>query len=278
MSNKLKVLHEHGKLMPDDKVIIKKGQHRGRIMAYVHGTNIPLWEEAKENKVIVSGSAFTALKHFKELTLPVRTPSYNTALGLDEIRSTTSQQERNDNFVCLWAVGTDGCGPENSQVYDVDYSKWIAPQDLVPFRYQLTNNDLAADKREVYFGRKEIPSSDRIAYYFKGFDTIPVFKQQYIDGTPIDENIYISDNTMDVESYVEIKMSVLRSDCRDFFIATTGINDARINSISLLTAIPVTINGFTYYQSIRPLTKLHFPNEALIDLTKGIDFIYQIFY
>ena len=73
-------------------------------------------------------------------------------------------------------------------------------------------------------------------------------------------------------------MSVLRSYCRDYFIATTGINDARINTISLLTAIPKTVNGFTYYQNIRPLTKLNFPNEELIDLTKGIDFIYQIFY
>lgn len=278
MTNKLKILHESGKILNHENLEIKKGQHRGRIMAYVHGTDIPLWEEAKENKVILPGSAFTAMKHFKDIHIPVKTPTYNAALGLDEIRSVTDREERLENFIYLWAVGRDGCGPEDSQVYDVDYSKWIAPQDLVPFRYQVGNNDLASDKRDLYFGRKDIPEADRIAYYFKAFDTEAVFRQQYIDGTPIDENIYISDNTMDVESYVELKMSVLRADCRDFFIATTGINDAKINSISLLTAVPMTINGYTYYQNIRPLTKLHFPNEPLIDLTKGIDFIYQIFY
>lgn len=275
MSNKLKILHDHGKL--NEQLDIFQGcQHKGRVIAYVHGTDIPLFEEW--NKVILPGSAFTAMKHFKDLHIPVKTPTYNTSLGLDEIRSISDTQERLENYVYLFAVGRGGCGPENSQVFDVDYSKWIAPQDLVPFRYQVGNNDLASDKRGLYFGRKDMPEADRIAYYFKGFDTAPVFKQQYVDGTQIDENVYISDNTMDIESYVEIKMSVTRSDCRDYFIATTGINDAEINTISLLTGIPVLVNGYTYYQNIRPLTKLNFPNEPLIDLTKGIDFIYQIFY
>lgn len=275
MSNKLKILHEGYK--NKDNVEIIRGQQKGRVIAYVHGTDTPLWEKWVPNKVILPGSAFTAMKHFKDLHIPVKTPSYNIALGLDEIVSITDKEEK-DSHVFLWAVGVDGCGPEDSQVYDVNYSKWIAPQDLVPFRYELSNHDLSAEKRELYFGRKEQPENDRIAYYFKAFDTEPVFKQQYIDGTPIDENVYISDNTMDIESYVEIKMSILRSDCRDFFIATTGINDARVNTISLLTAYPKSLNGFTYYQNIRPLTKLNFPNETLIDLTKGIDFVYQIFY
>lgn len=278
MSNKIKVLRDDNIISKENLEKKHNGQHRGRIMAYVHGTDIPLWEEAEENKVILPGSAFTMIKHFKDIHIPVKTPIYNAALGLDEIRSVTDREERLEQYVFLWAVGVDGCGPENSQKYDVDYTKWIAPQDLVPFKYQLMNNDLSSDLRETYFGRKEIPNADRIAYYFKGFDSVSDGKQQYIDGTPIDENIYISDNTLPVESYVEIKMSLLKSDCRDFFIATTGITDARVNSISLLTAVPTMINGYTYYQNIRPLTKLNFHNEELIDLTKGIDFIYQIFY
>lgn len=276
MSNKIKVLHD-GVVKRQDEIHITRGQQKGRCMAYVHGTDIPLWEKAHENKVIVPGSAFTAAKHFAGINVPVKTPTYNTSLGLDEIVSVTDAEER-QSFVYLWAVGIGGCGPEDSQVYDVDYTKWIAPSDLIPFRYEIANHDLSSEKRGVYFGRKDLPENDRIAYYFKAFDSAPVFKQQYVDGTPIDENIYISDNTLDVESYVELKMSVLRSDCRDYFIYTTGINDARINSISLLTAFPKTINGYTYYQNIRPLTKLNFPNESLIDLTKAIDFVYQIFY
>lgn len=273
--NKHKILYD-GSRSEDTAHLKSTGQHRGHVIAYVKGTDKVLFEE--DNKVIIPGSAFTAAKHFKDLSIPVKTPTYNTALGLDNIVSITPAEEVLENYVYLFAVGIGGCGPEDSQKYDVDYTKWIAPEELVPFRYQLLNNDLSDDLRAKYFGRKEMAAADRIAYYFKAFDQDPVFKQRYIDGTPIDENIYISDNTMDVESFVELKLSITKRDCRDFFVATTGINDARINTISLLTAVPKSINGFTYYQNIRPLTKLNFNNESLIDETKGIDITYQIFY
>ena len=272
--NKQKILYDGSRA--EDDAIIQHGQHRGHVIAYVHGTDKVLFEQ--DNKVILPGSAFTATKHFKDLSIPVKTPTYNTALGLDNIVSITPTEAIVDNYVYLFAVGIAGCGPEDSQKYDVDYTKWIAPADLVPFRYQLLNNDLSDELRGKYFGRKEMAANDRIAYYFKGFEQAPVFKQRYVDGTPIDENIYISDNTMDVESFVELKLAITKRDCRDFFVATTGINDARVNTIELLTAVPKSINGFTYYQNIRPLTKLNFNNESLIDETKGIDITYQIFY
>lgn len=260
----------------DISSVLTHGVKGHAIIKVVKGTDVTMFE--KDNKVIVPGSAFTAIKHFKGLTVPVKTNTYNTALGLDNIMSVTDQEERLDQYVMLFAVGIGGCGPENSQVYDVDYTKWISPEDLIPFRYQLLANDLSETDRNKYFGRKTITAADRIAYYFKAFDTDPVFRQQYIDGTPIDNNIYISDNGMDVQSYVELKMSITTRDCRDYFLATTGINDARINTISLLTAVEKEFEGHKYYQNIRPLTKLNFNNISLIDEDVAVDIIYQIFY
>lgn len=272
----LKIFNEGMNIKNDSLKYDKNVRGHVIIQKKVNGLVIDTFE--KDNKVIVPGSAFTAMKHFKDLSIPIKTQTYNTALGLDNITSITDKEERYDQYVFLFAVGIGGCGPENSQVYDVDYTKWIQPEDLIPFKYQLTANDLSDADREKYFGRKAIPAADRIAYYFKGFDSAPVFRQQYIDGTPIDENIYISDNNMDVQSYVETKMSITTRDCRDYFVATTGINDARVNTISLLTAVPKEINGFTYYQNIRPLTKLNFNNISLIDEDVAIDIIYQLFY
>ena len=40
----------------------------------------------------------------------------------------------------------------------------------------------------------------------------------------------------------------------------------------------VQINGKEYYQDIRPLTKYNMPNEQLIELSKGLDIVYQIYY
>lgn len=248
---------------------------RGMVSAYVHGTGVPLFEK-EPNKVIVDGSMFTAMKHFNILPV-VNLKDYNTAIGLENI-DPLSPSEQMESQVVLFCVGTSGCGAEQSQVYDVDYTKWIDPTDLVPFRFQLADNDLSDEMRETYFGRKEIDALNRIAYYFKAFDTTPVMYARYVDGTPIDENIYVSENTTDVEVYVEMKMSITKEDCRDFFVATSGINDAKVNTISLLTGYPKTYNGHTYYQGVRPLTRLNFSNEPLVDLTKGIDIVYDLFY
>lgn len=248
--------------------------HDGHVVAKIHGTDITAFE--KWNKVILDGSMFTASKHF-DIIPPVNLPTYNTALNLENIIPLSPKQQL-DSLVYLFCVGTSGCGSENSQVYDVDYSKWIAPEDLVPFRYQLADNDLGSALRDKYFGRKVIDSANRIAYYFKAFDLAPTFKCQYTDGTPVDENAYISDVSVNIETYVELKMSITKDDCRDFFIANQGINAAKINTISLCTAYPLEYNGHIYYQGIRPLTRLNFPNESLIDLTKGIDITYDIFY
>lgn len=254
---------------------IHSGRPRGVVSAYVAGTNIPLFEK-RENKVICDGSMFTAMKHF-DILPPVTLPTYNTALNLENIVPLTAQEQM-DSLVCLFCVGTSGCGPEASQVFDVDYTKWIKPDELVPFRYQLADNDLSDDDRQKYFGRKEVTAMNRIAYYFKAFELDPVFKAQYVDGTPIDEHLYESDNTIDVEVFVEMKMSITRRDCRDFFIAHSGINDAKINTISLCTAYAKDYNGNVYYQNIKPITRLNFSNESLIDQTKGIDIIYDLFY
>ena len=269
--NKQLILREQEKI----KDISTFSQHEGRVIAMVKGTDKVLFDEW--NKVIISGSAFTAMKHFPNMIINDNLPSYNFAIGLDNIVSITNQEKR-DSGIVLFAVGIDGCGAENSQIYDVDYTKWIAPEHLVPFRYQLSDNDLDGLKRDLYFGRKENSTTDRIAYYFKAFNSEPVFKQQYVDGTAIDGNVYTSNNKLRAESYVELKMSIEKEDCRDFFIATTGIMDARINTISLLTAYPKIIDGYTYYQNIKPITKLNFSNIPLNDLDLGVDITYQIYY
>lgn len=253
---------------------------RGEAWGFIPGTDRLVFH--KTNKIIIPGAEFTARKHFQLTGEPV-TPTYNSKLNLEHTVVHTANDP--DSFTWLFAVGTDGCGTENSQVFDVDYKKWIMTDALVPFRYPLSTNDIGSALRANYFGRKTI--GDRIAYYFKAFDTSPTIVMQYLDGTPIDATIYDSSKTDEAETYVELRLKTTMDDCREFFVATSSINDARINTISLLTAWPKTISetpeggtatNYTYYQDIRPLTKLNIPNEALIDLTKGLDIVYHIYY
>lgn len=254
----------------------KAGFQKTDIKLYNHETGELIFEGS--NKVIVSGSAFTAAKHFN-IKPPILTPSYNQILKLDNTVNEPYNGEgiRPDEIINLFAVGIGGCGIEQSQIYPVDYTKWISPEQLVPFRYQYQDADLSAAMREIYHGR-QVLSNGFISYNFKTFDSKPVFKQRYTDGTPIDENIYLSERTDDVESFIEIKMSVTKDECRDFFKETTGINTAKINSISLLESWVKDIDGFKYHQDIRPVTRYNFSNESLIDLSKGIDIVYDIYY
>lgn len=272
MNNKKIVMYDTEKSISDKCTISQRGS---KVEIKIEGTDMVSFRGS--NKVIVSGSAFTAAKHFN-IKPNTFTPSYNSILGLDESVNEPYTEDgiRKGEQVFLFAVGDDGCGQEAHQVYNVDYTKWIAPENLIPFRYQLPTNDIQGFMREKYFGRKTM--SNRIAYYFKSFEVPPVFKQQYVDGTPIDENIYLSNREDEVESFVELQLKITKDDCRDFFLATTGINSAKISSMSLLTAWTTEVDGITYYQDIRPLTKLHFPNESLIDTSKGLDITYHIFY
>lgn len=230
--------------------------------------------EKKQNKVILPGAEFSAQQHF-DIPRDFITPSYNTALELENsVVETPSSEEK----VYLFCLGTDGCGVQNSDVYNEDYSKWIAPEYLVPFRYVKPGDDLSGSLREMYFGRKVDRENERVAYYFKAFETDPVCSKQYVDGTPIDSTIYTNAKTDEVETVVTLSLKVLAEDCRDWFNQTTGINDARVNTISLCYAWAKTYDGQIYYQDIRPLTKLNFPNEPLIDLTKELDITYALFY
>lgn len=253
----------------------RRGWGDTEIEIRIPGTDEVIWRG--HNKVILPGAGFLARAMFDIPNYEEITPSYNTALGLE---NTVYETPDSLHKTFLFCVGTDGCGREMSQVFDVDYGKWCAPENLVPFRYELYSEDLDITLREVYFGRKEI--GDRIAYYFKAFESEPVFYQQYVDGTPIDSNVYTSNKTEEIESYVELRLAVTKEDCRDYFIQTTGINDARINTISLCTAWRKTFeeNGqnIIYMQDVRPITKLNYSSEPLIDLSKGLDIIYHVYF
>lgn len=248
-----------------------------------------------KNKVIISGSGLVARKLF-DISNPEISPSYNTIFGdsmytpdvdshnQESLNGTTATKE--EPKVVLFCCGIDGCGSENSQVYPVDYTKWIAPENMIPFRYQVGTNDISDALREAYFGRTLINGGEYIAYYFKRFDNEPTLVQQYIDGTPVDNSIWSSVKTEEAETYIEITLKVTKEDMRDYFNATTGVDSSRINSLSLCYGYPVVVTEKNiegkdvervYYKDIHPLTKLHFPNEALIDQTKGIEIIYHIY-
>lgn len=289
------------------------------------------------NKVLISGSEFNALKDFsftglhqfdEETTFLDSIPSYDTALSnngypLDEpsnkkfisyeglfsvfggsastIAGVDKIYEYLTRRVCLFCVGIDGCGIENSRVFRVDNTKWIAPWGyanydpgtgvtdntvtncLIPFKVRSSSYDLTNDERNIYFGRAT--KGDQINYFFKTFDSTPELIRRYADNsTSLDKvaDVWADRRRSDGEIIVKLQMSIDSSDCREYFENLTGINTARINTISLCTAVPykdgATSTSKIYYQDIRPFTKFNFPNESLINASKGISITYYLYY
>lgn len=229
-----------------------------------------------QNKVILSGAEFAVSKFFEPLSRVERiTPTYNAALGLD---NTLDINATSPEYVYLFCMGTSGCGKNPSERYESKYEEWTKPEDLIPFMYVDKSLDIADSLRDTYFGRKE--SGNRIAYYMKEPENIdsPDYIRQYLDGTPIDTSVFNSSRKDPIVTMVQLRMKILKAEGRGFFRATTGIDTARVNTISLCTAWPKVIDGKIYYQSIRPLTRYNFPSIPLIDPELGIDIKYDLFF
>ena len=340
MSDIYKNLHIFDGSETSDKASLKGTQ----IILKETGTGKPLFRGT--NKILASGSEFNAIKDFlfssvvawSETSSLSGFKSYDNALDLKRpskmyglrtgilsnlFKSVVYPQEEGTNFqiyenytrrVFLFCVGIDGCGIENSRVYKVHNTKWIAPTGyakydpgngvidtsvtncLIPFRVVRKKDNLSileddSVDRHLYFGQQSTTENgqEMINYYFKSFDSTPIFIRRYADDSSDlsqKNDIWNDDRLSEAEIVVQLKMSITPSDCREYFELLTGTNTAKINTISLCTAVPYTdssngtiSSGDTlYYRDIKPFTKFNFPNESLINTSKGIDITYYLYY
>lgn len=275
--NKKLILNERGMKQINDSAIIKGT----RVICKVPGTDEVLWELT--NKVLAPGSAYVANSHFdfgeNKPPVPV-TPSYNEALGIIDPDPTLVTPPPGAKKIYLFGVGTDGCAETGVQQYEVDYTKWAAPDTLVPFRYT-DERITGVEQRNRYCGeveRTDIFGTPRFAYYFKTFDKDPVWIQRYIGSNADIVTMYDNDITTPMESYVELKLSVTSAECREWFKYTKNSGNPYVNTITLLQGWKISDNLFYHYKDLHPVTKLNFPTETLREETKGLEITYHIFY
>lgn len=265
------------KATPQKTSIILQDHDTGEILSENH------------NKILITGSLLNACYAFGISSNYEDVPTYNRALGLDHTLDPATEPD-NDNIVCLFCVDDSGCGVTSTEVYEVNYTDRIKPSSILPFRYVDADNDLDEDLRKYYYGKKTFTDgSNKIAYYFKTFDTTPQLHLRYTDGTQINmEEIYTVDTSQMADCFIETRLRINRLDFRDYFEEVLGWEKARISSVSLcwawyrMFADGKDIYGedifYKFFQTIRPYTKLNFPLNWLVDLTKAIDIIYRIYY
>lgn len=262
-------------LLPNgDKNIIRSGApKRTRITI-----SNPITKEVLgvyENKVVISGAMYTACNLFG-INMPTTIPNYNDELGLENSES-AGTLPTSPELVSLFCVGDSGCGSVESDVKVVNFIDRIAPtNDIIPFRYVDSDNDISDADREIYFGRKII--GDKIAYYFKKFETEPQIFLRYADGTEITNQLYNFSTNQDADCYVEMELLINSIDLKDYFDEVLGWDNARFSTISLCSGWTNTYDNYTYFQNILPYTKLNFPFIKMVEAEQAVQFNYAIFY
>lgn len=246
------------------------------------------------NSVLIPGSWWTALKYFPRIANSTSIiGTYDTSLVLDDGTITEGYTIEENDEIFLFCVGIDGAGPESTQIYPVVKTKPIINNDnfknLIPFRYlplgsDNPNDNLTPEERAKYFGARTFTAENRVAWYFKAFDSEPTCEIKFADGTeiPTDLNSMYATNNVDPTVRVELRFKVEPKDLREYFKAINAgqLTDARINTISICSAHRATKQGdpYLYYKQIRPITRLNFTTEPLYDPTKGLDIIYHLYF
>lgn len=266
------------------------------------------------NKTVIAGSALTAMKLFNlDRKVLDNTPTYDNTLGLDNGNTTDSYPTavvKNENTgdvvgsihdetqrkIIGFCVGQGGAGLDISDVFDVEYCSWITPENIIPFRYPLQNSDDVDE--DIYKGRKYLELTNgqkRNAYYFKTFSNSPELVQNYVSSIGTYSNsvepgtVYENASSDKAQSYVELHLKITKDDCREFFITHKGIENAKINQISLVSAWTKTVETdkfdtsgnriYTeYFQDIRPFSIINIPNEIISNQEKSLSIVYSLYF
>ena len=238
-------------------------------------TGEKLFEE--ENQIVLGGALFILEKVFNAKA-PIEVQYLNDIMGVC-VNDPVDERYPKDTAVCLFGVGTGGCGDASRAVVDVKYYEREI-FDMIPFR--ITDEEFTGSNKERYwFKRHEVDG--KVSYFLKSFEHEPEIKvlwkdgEEGEDGSEVATGVHNTDRTEPIETFVEMILKVNKKDCREYFEINGDIEAARINSIGLFTGILSTNEyGEADYKQVKLFSKLNIPNEMLV-LSKDITIVYRIY-
>ena len=201
-------------------------------------------------------------------------------------------------YVCLFGVGLTGSAVNVLTKPPVDYKEYSIQESLgtedgkqmagvmLPFRF--TPNQLSEADSVKYFGKTGIwtpDNVDNIAYYLKRFEWDPAIRNFWkaaTDETESTNEVFQNEyyprvntiNNSTIESYVEMVLKITPKDIKEWFDATSNIDETRINTIALFTGRFNKLRGD--YENVRLFSKLTFQVNSL-SLTKDFVIIYRLY-
>lgn len=238
-------------------------------------TGKQLFEE--ENQIVLGGGLFILEKLFN-VESPLTVEYLNDIMGI-AAENPIEEKYPKETCVCLFGVGTGGCGDAYNSVMDVKYYEREI-FDMVPFR--VTDEEMkGADVDKYWFKRRE--SDGKTSYFLKRFEQTPEIKvlwkdgEEGEDGSEVDSGVHDTQRTEPIETFIEMILKINKKDVREYFEINGDIESARINSIGLFTGNLQNLeNGDKDYKQVKLFSKLNIPNEMLV-LSKDITIVYRIY-
>ena len=238
-------------------------------------TGEKLFEE--ENQIVLGGALFILEKCFN-VEAPINVDYINNILGINTGEPIEEIYPK-DTGVCLFGVGTGGCGDSSRSVVDVKYYEREI-FDMVPFR--ITDEPMTGvDENKYWLKRHE--DNGKVSYFLKSFENKPEIKvlwkdgEEGEDGSEVETGVHNTERTEPIETFVEMVLKITKKDMREYFEINGDIEAARVNSIGLFTGI-LSRNeyGEPDYKQVKLFSKLNIPNEMLV-LSKDITIVYRIY-
>ena len=238
-------------------------------------TGDKLFEE--ENQIVLGGALFILEKVFN-VEAPINVEYLNDIMGI-ATNNPIGELYPKETGVCLFGVGTGGCGDASRSVVDVKYYEREI-FDMIPFR--ITDEEFnGTDKNKYWFKRRE--ADGKVSYFLKSFEFEPEIKvlwkdgEEGEDGSEVASGVHNTERTEPIETFVEMILKINKKDCREFFEINGEIEAARVNSIGLFTGVKSTNEyGEPEYKQVKLFSKLNIPNEMLV-LSKDITIVYRIY-
>lgn len=242
----------------------------GRLFEVLNINDRRVLHEINHNLVVVGG-AVMALEAITGATASWKPSTLNE---IHSVEATASGAPK----LALFGVGTGGANLDFGSVIEpsVKQRDIISP---VPLRY---GTALSGDESGKYFMKTTNPDMDgTYSWYLKEFSKTPIIKSCWKDavspdedGTEILSDIYNSEKSEGIESFIELEINLNTLDVREYFEATGELSTARYNTFGFYTGSK-NAEG-TEYADVRLYSVITFNNRDL-SLPTQSQFVYRIY-
>lgn len=237
----------------------------------------PILKKVSENTVVLGG-AILALEHLGGIDANFKPSTLNTILGINK----DVQYDGERPTVLLFGLGIGGSEIEFGSINAKDIKDRDIP-NMVPLRVS-TDPQLEGDDAGKYYMRKLGEDGVTYSWYCKEFNEALKISSHWKnaasddeDGDEILADVYASQSTDEIETFMEIKIYLNIHDVREYFEHIGALDQARYNTLGIYTGNKIVLeDGTTDYVNVRLFAYTNFNNKDLTQKTESL-YTYRIY-